>query len=186
MAAATDWVMRFVRLYRPDLNPLRRRSDRWEALVVALATALVLLSIWPIALMGSVVYQNGLRAELAGRQARESVVATLVRTPAGTQQWQGEHGQPITGQVTPLTQVRVGSSYRVWVDAHNQVTPRPRSHTETILSTAVAVFSLGLTAIIAVSLVYRSARFFLDRHRYAQWSAAWAIAEERWRRPRQP
>ncbi|MEO3859641.1 hypothetical protein [Acrocarpospora sp. B8E8] len=184
MRARTGWLMRRVRLYRPDRNPLRRPSDRWETLVVALAIGLVLLSIWPVTVVSAAVYQRGLRSELSGSGVRESVTVTLARTQTGALRWQRDDGAQVTGLVTPRVQV-VGMTYQVWVDADNRVTTRPRDHADTIMSTSVAAFGLELGVLLFVWLGYMLARFLLDRGRYAQWSAAWVVAGERWRRPRQ-
>lgn len=184
MAATTGWVRRCVRLYRPDRNPLRRRSDRWEALVVAFAIGLVLLSVWPVTLVSGAVYRNGLREEAAGPKSRQFVLVTLVATATGGRQWQRQDGTPVTGHVTPFTELPVGTTQRVWVDGRNQVTIRPREHAETLMSTAVAAFGLELSAIILVFFGYRAARYSLDRGRYAEWTTAWAVAEERWHRHR--
>ncbi|GAA1002429.1 hypothetical protein Aple_000440 [Acrocarpospora pleiomorpha] len=185
MGAATDWAVRRVRLYRPDRNPLRRSSDRWEALVVALAISFTLLSIWPATLISAAVYRDGLRAELSGPGARAAAVVTLVRTPAGAQEWQTGDGRRVTGRVTTLPQVVVGATYQVWIDGRNAVTTPPRTRAETIMATGFAALGLELGVVFLAFLACVTARHLLNRGRYAQWSAAWTVAEARWRRPRQ-
>ncbi|MEO3811605.1 hypothetical protein ABGB17_21635 [Sphaerisporangium sp. B11E5] len=181
MRTVRDRVTRRVRLYRPDRNPLRRRSDRWEALVVALATGLVLLALWPAALAGAAVYRDGLRAEASGPGIRERVVVTLVETPAGAREWRTDQGVLVTGRVAALTDAAAGTSAIVWIDGHGAITTRPRLHAEVVLSAVLAVLWVELGAIVVALVGHRIARRALDRGRHARWDAAWATAGS-WRR----
>ncbi|GAA1687118.1 hypothetical protein GCM10009733_099710 [Nonomuraea maheshkhaliensis] len=74
MGLVTGWVVRQVRLYRPDGNPLRRRSDRLEGAGLLVAAFLVLLSIWPAVTGARQAYTEAL-AEAAERR---QVTATLL------------------------------------------------------------------------------------------------------------
>ncbi|MER6583458.1 hypothetical protein, partial [Nonomuraea sp. NPDC001023] len=61
MRAVMNAALLRIRRHRPDRNPLRRRSDRVESAVLAVAVLLVLLSVWPAVLAGRVTYEGGLR-----------------------------------------------------------------------------------------------------------------------------
>ncbi|GAB3146817.1 hypothetical protein [Microbispora hainanensis] len=78
MRPITRWVVSRLRRYRPDHNPLRRRSDRIEAALAAAALAAVLFAAWPAALAAHTVYDAGVAAERVGPGARHLVEATLV------------------------------------------------------------------------------------------------------------
>ncbi|MBN6055066.1 hypothetical protein JYK22_24230, partial [Nonomuraea sp. RK-328] len=191
------WVALRVRLYRPDRNPVRRRSDRLEAVGVVVALALVLLSVWPAVVLGRMAYENGTRAERAGADARRTVTATLVRDAPDTiadehvalgakveaaARWAGPAGKPMTGQVTVPAGAKAGTRVSVWVDARGEPAPPPRRHGETVFDTVTAAL-LVLAGGAAVSFSgFRGFKRLLDRGRYAAWDAAWAEAARRWRR----
>ncbi|MEU8174739.1 hypothetical protein AB0C14_17830 [Microbispora hainanensis] len=78
MRPIARWVVSRLRRYRPDHNPLRRRSDRIEAALAAAALAAVLFAAWPAALAAHTVYDAGVAAERVGPGARHLVEATLV------------------------------------------------------------------------------------------------------------
>ncbi|MEV0199561.1 hypothetical protein [Nonomuraea sp. NPDC050691] len=186
-----------VRLYRPDRNPVRRRSDRLEALGVVVALALLLLSVWPAVVLGRMAYENGTRAERSGVGARRAVPATLVRDAPGAvadehlelgarveaeARWAGPAGKPMTGRVTAPAGAEAGTRVSVWVDARGRLVPPPRRHGETVFDTVTAAL-LVLAGGAAVSFSgFRGFRRLLDRRRYAAWDAAWAEAARRWRR----
>ncbi|MEW9534684.1 hypothetical protein [Microbispora sp. NPDC049125] len=184
MKAAADWIVRRVRLYRPDRNPLRRGSDRWEALAVAAGIVLVLTSFWPIASVTATVYGRGLQAEQASR-LRAPVTITLVDAGGGRRQWVTSTGAVVTGRVVPMGRPTVGARERVWLDGANVVTIRPRDHAETVLDAGLVAAGLETGLVFCLFVVYLLLRFLLDRRRDAQWSAAWLTASERWRRPHQ-
>ncbi|GAA3191051.1 hypothetical protein [Nonomuraea roseoviolacea] len=191
------WVVLRVRLYRPDRNPVRRRSDRLEAVGAVVALALLLLSVWPAVVVGRMAYDNGTRAERAGASARRAVTATLVRDAPTTiaeehvdlgakveavARWTGPAGKPMTGPVTAPAGARAGTRVSVWVDARGVPASPPRRHGETVFDTVTAAL-LVLAAGAVVSLSgFRGLRCLLDRGRYAAWDAAWAEAARRWRR----
>ncbi|NUW34183.1 hypothetical protein HTZ77_22485 [Nonomuraea sp. SMC257] len=191
------WVVLRVRLYRPDHNPVRRRSDRLEAVGVVVTLALLLLSVWPAVVVGRMAYENGTRAERAGVNARRSVTATLVRDAPTTvadehvglgakveadARWAGPAGKPMTGRVTAPAGAKAGTRVSVWVDARGEPAPPPRRHAETVFDTVTAAL-LMLAGGAAVSFSgLRGLRCLLDRGRYAAWDAAWAEAARRWRR----
>lgn len=193
MRRIARWVASRVRLYRPDRNPLRRASDRIEALFVALflllfATGLVLAPMY-----GRAVYQDGLRAEQSGRW----VTARLVRdapaappyeggaVPARAKAtWTGADGRPVTGMVPVRWGAKAGATVRVWLDASGRPVADPPQRSET-LARAVAV---GLTTVLVsggIALAgYAGVRALLDRRRYAAWAAEWIVTEREWRRRR--
>ncbi|NUR92223.1 MAG: hypothetical protein HOY71_49820, partial [Nonomuraea sp.] len=80
----TRWAAIRVRLYLPDANPLRRRADRIEAVVVAALLALGVLAVLPAVLLGLHVHERATADARAGRW-----VVVRVVEPAG-----GMYGLP--------------------------------------------------------------------------------------------
>ncbi|MEU8404387.1 hypothetical protein AB0C28_55245 [Nonomuraea sp. NPDC048892] len=96
MRHVTGWVVRQVRLYRPDGNPLRRRSDRLEGAGLLVAAFLVLLSVWPAVTGARQAYTEAL-AEAAERR---QVAATLLEDTPPPQPSFGELAGYVTDGAT--------------------------------------------------------------------------------------
>jgi hypothetical protein len=187
------WFTGFGRLVRglwPDRNPLRRRSDRAEAGIVALLLAGLLAGAPGAALAaGSWAYGVGIRAEQSQQAGRHQVQATLLEAaPAALGQlvlvqarWAAPDGTPRSGQVTvPAAGMPAGSTVPVWTDASGRLQAPPLRHSTVI---TVAVLAGTWTAIIVCLLLagaWRLARGVLRRRRMAAWEADWRATAPRW------
>ena len=138
-------IMRFRRLVRglwPDRNPLRRRSDRAEAALVAGLLAGLLAGAPTAAITaGGWAYSAGIRAEHAQR-AWHQAPAMLLETahaPAGTAQgyapgvqvqarWTAPDGTPRIGEVTVSAGAAAHSTLLVWTDAAGRLQGPPLRH----------------------------------------------------------
>ncbi|WP_431930918.1 Rv1733c family protein [Nonomuraea jabiensis] len=193
MRLASQWVMLRVRRYWLGRNPLRRRSDRLEAAGVALTLVLLLFSVWPAVVVGRSVYDRGLQAERATPGIRQSVTATLVRDAPYTlpaaggedgaepgshapARWTAPSGERKTGEVAVPAGTRAGTSVKVWIDGHGELTTPPTSHAETLAGAVVAAFLVVVGSAATLTLAFRVFRWSLDRGRYAAWDASWAEA----------
>ncbi|GAA1513150.1 hypothetical protein GCM10009677_52760 [Sphaerisporangium rubeum] len=177
------WVMCRVRLYRPDGNPLRRRTDRVEALA-ALACVLMFTASLALAfLTGNALYRDGLAAERSGQWVAARVlrdapvprtsidtVRTELRTPVS---WVDTHNRQVIADAPVFLGTKAGTTVRVWLDAKG----RPGG-TQPDRAMTVARALAGATGAVTVAgglllgcfaLVRRS----LDRRRYAEWDVAW-------------
>ncbi|MFI9846985.1 hypothetical protein ACIHFD_58915 [Nonomuraea sp. NPDC051941] len=184
------------RRYWLGRNALRRRSDRLEAAGVVVTLVLLLFSVWPAVVVGRSVYDRGLQAEQAGPGIRQSVAATLVRDapyilPSGDgaepgsrapARWTAPSGERKMGEVAVPAGTRAGTSVKVWIDGHGELTTPPTSHAETLTGALVAAFLVVVGSAATLSLAFRVFRAALDRRRYAAWDASWAEACARWRR----
>ncbi|GII87962.1 hypothetical protein Ssi03_59520 [Sphaerisporangium siamense] len=193
--------MRCVRRYRFDHNPLRRRSDRIEAVAVLLTLLVLVASVWPALLAGRVVYQRGLTAERVDPEVRQQVTAVLLENGAATNpvssqgtvlgvkakaRWYMPDGSVHMGVVSVPAHAKAGSSLELWVDAHGTPTAAPRTHAQTVADAVVAGFGVvaGIGGLLFLNLALL--RWMLDRRRYVEWEKEWTAVHDRWRRPRQP
>lgn len=177
---SADRIMRVVRLYRPDGNPLRRTSDRWEAAVVAVLAGLALLSLWPAVWVASAMYGSEVRAEAAAPPGRERVVIRFA-----ADQWRSPDGVVVTGRSLARPSEQSDTVRQVWLDGRHQIAPRPRDAQELALAAAITGLGTALAAGGLLMVAYTWVRFFLDRRRLARWGDDWLVADRRWRRPRQ-
>ena len=196
MRGLARWVASRIRLYRPDRNPLRRGTDRIEALSVALFLLMFVAGIGLALHAGRMVYDDGVRSELGGRWVTARLMqdapqptlapyeggATMTRAKAT---WTDAEGRPVTASVPVRWGAKAGTTTRVWVDASGRVAPGPPQRIDTV-ARAIAV---GLTTVLLsgalVAGCYAIVRALLDRRRYADWAAAWIVAEREWRRRKQ-
>ncbi|TDE57002.1 hypothetical protein E1295_09200 [Nonomuraea mesophila] len=190
-----DSVMRQVRRYRFDRNPLRRRSDRLESLALLVAVLLVLLSAWPAVAAGRQAYQG---AESAGTGGRLQVDATLLAdapvspTSFGAMsrggpvdaRWTMPSGQKHTGQVRAPALAKSGTTVRIWVDETGRPALPPPSALEVRITGVVTGLLVMLGAVSAVLIALAAFRWLVDRVRYRAWEDAWSLADERRRRRR--
>ncbi|MFF5209626.1 hypothetical protein [Streptosporangium sp. NPDC000396] len=195
MRSFTRWAIRCLRLHRFDGNALRRRSDRIETVAVLVSMVIFMAVLWPAVALGRQVYANGLQAELAGPPHRQAVAAEVVNTPQSsarasgwrmqTVRWTTSGGSPRTGEVMLPPSTRLGSRVEIWIDGVGKLTTPPQNHVKTVVDAAFVVIAVVGWAGAALMLCLAGVRKLLDRHRDAEWERAWAVADERWRRPRQ-
>lgn len=178
---------------RPDRNPLRRASDRAEAVVVA-GLAVALLVGVPLAALsaGRWSYDAGVRAQhaqAAWRQVPAVLLAAANRAPAGPgssslrpapASWTAPDGVQWTGRIPAPMGARAGTMVRVSVDDSGRLTGIPLQHRQAERQAALAVVlaaaGLALVLLGAAAL----ARQILHRRRLAAWDAAWQITGPRW------
>ncbi|MEU7912385.1 Rv1733c family protein [Microbispora bryophytorum] len=200
MRSIVGWVVGLLRRYRPDRNPLRRRSDRIEAALAAAALAAVLFAAWPAALAARAVYDDGIAAERAGSGTRQLVEVTLVEATSieATSAVQANgRGLPAVSPARwtlPSGEVREGvvpaalllgdgpANARLWVDAAGRPVSPPPQRAETMTRAGLAAAGAVASVAVLAWACFALARGRLDRRRYQEWEAAWAEADQRWRR----
>ncbi|WP_082956121.1 hypothetical protein [Mycobacterium sp. E3339] len=156
-------------------NPLLRRSDRIEAMVVLVAIAVSLLGVPVAGVIGATTY--GARDKVYTQEARERhrVVATVDEARAedfgvtvAQAKWPGPNGER-GGTLELSERVQAGGTVDIWVDGDgNPVVPPPPTWLAAAEAVGVAVVAaLGVTmAMAALVAVVRSR---LDRARDALW-----------------
>ena len=188
----TSWLVRAFRGWRLDHNPLRRPSDRFEAiagalLVVAFAAAAPFTV--PAAAAGTYAY--GQHARAAAMATRHEVTAVTlqaaVASPASalavswvSARWAGPDGRPRTGLVKVATGTPKGSHEKIWVTGPGDLAPPPLQAPELaeMADCAAAGAGLGLAVLFLVAIT--TMRHALSRRRMAAWEAEWAAVEPRW------
>jgi hypothetical protein len=189
-------LARGARLLGFDRNPLRRRTDRIEA-VIRLATLVMLLAAVPTATLAAGREADHLAQRHAHAQqaADHQVTAVLLQqapAPAVVDpytsvqltlvlaRWQPP-GQPSrTGQILAAAGARAGSTVTVWIDASGAVTGPPPDHRAIAGDVCIAAL---VTCLVTSLLVLGSStltRRALDRRRLRAWDAEWRVTGPRW------
>ena len=189
----TCWLARLLRGLRPDRNPLRRGSDRAEAVVLAALLA-AFLAVAPFAALaaGHWASASATRQAQAQRASLTQVTATLVRkAPIGSgygsatgavtlARWRAPEGRTRTGEVFVTADALAGGTVRVWVDRTGQLADPPLTRDQV---TGRTQFAAG-TAVAGLAVVLAAAgwltRRSLDRRRLAGWDADWLANGPRW------
>jgi hypothetical protein len=180
---------RWWRGWRPDRNPLRRRSDRAETLVLGVLVAACLAGA-PLAAhaAASWTYATSAREAHAQQAALRQVPATLLELalPEGlynaeaSARWRAPDGHLITGQVPAPVGSVAGSTVMVWTNQAGQLTAAPLSASQVArradLSEVLAVAGLAVMLIVVGRLVH----WALNRRRLAAWDADWLANGPRW------
>jgi len=191
----TSWLGRLLRGWRPDRNPLRRRSDRIELAILSLLVVTFLAGT-PVAWhsAGSWAYAVYTREAQLQQAVLRQVPATQLQTAPGWDasipggayvivRWKAPDGQVRTGPVFVPNGTGDGT-VSVWIDRAGQLTDPPLRQAQVEvrarLSGMLAVLVVAVTLFVAGLLTRRA----LDRRRLAGWDADWLANGPRWS-PRQ-
>jgi hypothetical protein len=187
----TSWTARLLRGRRLDRNPLRRRSDRAETVVLgALLAAFLATAPFAAYAAGGWAHASAMRDAQAQRASLVQVTATLLRAApvlsgygstsgfAVEARWRAPDGPVRTGELFLTADMAAGHSTRIWVDRTGRLTGPPLSGDQMTGRTQLAAGVGGLAAVLAAVgwLVRRS----LDRGRLSGWDAEWLANGPRW------
>jgi hypothetical protein len=179
-----------------DRNPLRRGTDRLEAVLRLVLLLLVVVAVPAAAVVvGRQADHIALQRAQAQRAADHLVTAVLLKdapvtgvpdpyssmqTAWVTARWQLPGTPARTGEVLAKAGAAKGSTVPVWVDATGQLTSSPPTHRDIVGDVWVAVaatcFGSLLILMVSATLVHR----LLQRRRYSAWDAEWRAAGPRW------
>jgi hypothetical protein len=187
----TTCAGRFLRGRRPDRNPLRRTTDRFETAVAAGLIA-AFCAAAPFAAHAAAAATVASQRQTRAQQASyHQVTAVLLNDAdsigsfmigAGTQasaRWTAPDGRAVSGQVPAAVNAKAGSTELIWTDQSGQFAiPMTQSQyaTRADLAAAGAVTGLALTLLFAGLGVHTA----LDRRRIAAWDADWRVTGPRW------
>lgn len=186
---------RVLRGWSLDGNPLRRRLDRIETMLVLLliagfAAAAPLLC----RTAATTVYRITQREIATQNAALRHVPAVLTRDPSPSvtygyttvsvllaqARWTSPAGRQMTGVITAPGGLRRGSTTLIWTDQSGQLVNGPQSPDKAATRAALA----GLASIAALAMVAlgtaRLGRHALSRRRLAAWEADWRVTGPLW------
>jgi hypothetical protein len=180
----------WLRGFWPDRNPLRRRCDRVEAVLLgALLAAFVVGAALAALAAGRWAHDSALhtrRAELhTWHQVQAVLLTAAAPQPAGFQAWARAawitpNRVRHTGQVPAVAGSPAGTTVEVWVDAAGRQTGPPVQVSQVQGQTVLA----GVVAVMAVALLLWPTglitRCVTDRRRMAAWDAEWRATGPRW------
>ena len=193
MRFRTSWLARLLRGRRLDRNPLRRRSDRAETIMLgALLAGFLAAAPFAAQAAGAWGHDAAARQAQAQRASLVQVTATLLRASpvlsgygstsgfAVEARWRAPDGPVRTGELFVTADVAASPSTRIWVDQTGRLTGPPLSRDQMTgraqLAAGVAVGGLAVVLAIAGWLVRRA----LDRRRLCGWDAGWLANGPRW------
>lgn len=179
-----------------DRNPLRRGTDRIEA-ISRLVTLILLVVAVPIVAVavGQQADHLALRHAQAERAADHLVNAVLLENASPTgipdpytsvqttwvlARWQPPGQPPRTGQVLAVAGARKGGTVPIWIGPSGAVAPPPPDHRDVVGDVWVAVM---VTCLVSLAVLLGSAwlvRRVLDRRRLRAWEAEWRALGPLW------
>jgi hypothetical protein len=193
-----SWSLRFRRLLRRfgfDRNPMRRGTDRIQAITRAALLVVFLVgapttAVW----IGYAVYTSGLQGGRAQAAAwhrvpavvlhKAAVVTAWYRTVPPPEQvslrWTTPAGSSRTGEMTVFEKVRPGSTISVWIDSRGWLTHPPWSRAQIIGRTAGAAVAAPAALALLLAIVGSVTSLVLDKRRLARWEADWSAVEPQW------
>ncbi len=158
-------------------NPLLRRSDRVEALLVVVVLVLSLVVIPVAGVVGAVVY--GARDRHYTQQARERHAATATVTDTAVDgsaatvlaRWPVGAGERI-GPVHPVTAAKAGERIQIWLDKDGNLVAPPTPTCSAVGDAVATVMAILLISFFGMTSFVTCVLSRLDRARDAEWELA--------------
>jgi hypothetical protein len=175
-------------LWRWRPNPLRRRSDRFEAWIV--------LAMWLLAVLAGTLAGLWATRSVEENFARERVewrpvTALLTERAPGTAsgsghvwaevRWPAPDGTVHQGQTRVGPGSDPGAPVTVWTDARGHLVTRPATESQASLRAALIGTLVGVSAAVVPLAGGRLAQGFLARRRLDRWDAEWERVGPQWR-----
>lgn len=198
--ARTGRPARLARQMGLGRNPLRRRTDRIEALISAALLALFVVGAPLLGTsLGRWVHQGGLSEQRAQQSWHQTPARLLATAPAAPRyafrlswqnavpvraRWSGPGGQPRYGEVPAPPGSRAGHLVQVWVDGSGRVTGPPLRGAELTRRVAGAEVLAPLALGVVLLMVAFVVRWLLNRRRLRDWEVGWESIGPRWSRHR--
>jgi hypothetical protein len=189
------FMLRQLRLLALDRNPLRRRVDRLEAVLLMVTLMAASLVLPAAAALGTAVRD---RAEVAAAQERVHTRAVVARTLEDSDEtapsspgltttkvrigWFDVSGSAREDRADVLVGTKAGSELTIWLDEDGEMTHAPRSPADSAALGVVGGISAAMLAWPLLIVVFLLVRRPLDRHRVEQWAREWREVSPRWTR----
>lgn len=189
------WVLMHGHRLGLGRNPLRRRSDRIETVLLWCALVAALLLIPVGAAVGTSV-RNASDASAA--QQRAALYEVKARTLAGTERsvpsapgdvlsrvrvgYVDQHGVAREGTATVVIGTQAGTDVTVWLDQSGAIASAPRSASDGAAFGATVGLLVVLSSWLLLWGAFWLARIPLDRGRSEDWEDEWRSIAPRWSR----
>lgn len=192
-------LARFWRRIHPGRNPLARRSDRIEG-VVLLVVVLGLIIALPLAVLaGGATYREQAAISEQQHATHRLVTATLLEavpipspavgtslidngSPGVRARWTAPDGAERIGTIAADPGSAAGTRVPLWLAESGDPSPAPLSSTEITTTGIVAGAFFWLASMCVLVTAYWLARLVLDCRRSSRWDHEWAAARQKWAR----
>lgn len=192
-------LARFWRRIHPGRNPLARRSDRVEG-VLLLVVVLGMLIALPLAiLVGGATYRGQAATSERQHATRHLVTATLTEnapapTPATDNsfagsgssgvpaRWTALDGTERTGSIPADPGTAADTAVPLWLTESGDPVPAPLSSSDVTTTGILAGVFCWLASAVVLVTGYWVGRLLLDRRRGSRWDHEWATVGEKWAR----
>lgn len=187
------WLNRTVRGLRPDRNPLRRGTDRFETCLLAgLFVAAAAGAPFAAEVTSHAAYLSALHAQQEQRATTHQVQAVLTEAATGVDgynaavpaeaNWTSPAGLPRSGEVPAEPGSPAGTAVTVWTDANGNLAGPPLTDGE-VAGQADAAMAGAIAGVIATYAASAGViRQVLYRRRMAAWEADWLATARTWNR----
>jgi hypothetical protein len=194
--AEQPWVRRHARGLLPDRNPLRRRTDRVEAYLLAgLFVAAAAGAPFAAQAAGRAAYSSALRIQQEQLATRQQVKAQLTVAAGSTMNgytlseyvpttatWKSAAGVVRHGRVLARSGSAPGTPVTVWVAPNGDLASPPLTNAQVAgqgdAGALGSVAGVVVTFLIGVGVI----RYVMYRRRMAAWEADWLITAPMWNR----
>lgn len=178
-----------------EASPLRRTSDRIEAMAIRLLVTLALVVALPAGgFMGARHYAASSRAAAGSHPVTATVLASDPSSPPVgnaiaalhkarvTVSWQPPDGATRTKVIQMSAPQPVGARLSVWMDAAGDLTNAPKTTGELVVGAGLVALlvALGAASVPLLALIMVCA--LLDHVRLRAWAREWARVEPIWSR----
>jgi hypothetical protein len=189
-------LVRMVRWFGFDHNPLRRGTDRIEAaLRLVLVIALVVAVPAGAVAVGRWADHRALRLAQAEQVGDHLVTAVLLQNAPASgppdpytsvqitwvlARWQPPGHPPRTGEILAVAGALKGSTVRTWTDPSGEVTDPPSDHRVIVGYGCLAVMAPCLLSWLVLMAASGFVRQALDRRRLGAWESEWRASGPHW------
>lgn len=188
---ATFRTHRLLRLLGLDRNPLRRRTDHAESILLLAAMVVALLLVPVACAIGTSVHATAVQRSAQQRDSLHVVTATVIgdrlAAPSGvlarpitSAAWVDDAGRTHTGLLPAGADIDADGRARVWIDDDGRAHPAPASPTDDVLVAVTTAFLALILGWILVAAVVGAVRTGMEHRRLADWEREWRIVGASW------
>ena len=179
-----------------DRNPLRRRTDRIEALLRLVMMIMLVAAVPAAAVLAGQQADHAALNRAYAQQAKDHLVSAVLLEQAPATgapdpytsvqlawvpaRWQPPGLPARTGEVLAPAGARKASTVRTWIDASGAVTNPPLDHRDIAGEVCIAVIATCLGSWLVLLALSALARRALDRRRLSAWDAEWRASGPHW------